>query len=200
MKLLKWLGAFAGAIVALYVIGGLFMPRVVTVERSREIAAPAAVVFAEVADLRRQTEWLPWQSIDPSYEYSFGEESGGVGAWYAWQSERSGAGKYTLREVVPARRIVYELEYDNLDDREATTGTWTFTALADDRTAVTWSLTHEAVGITERWVNAFLPTALSSVFDDGLQALAERAERAAAAAVTDPTAAVPEAAAGITTP
>jgi uncharacterized protein YndB with AHSA1/START domain len=187
MKPLKILGAVVGVAVALYVVIGLFMPRIVTVERSREIAAPVDIVFAEVADLRRLTEWLPWRTIDSSYEYSYGEASTGVGAWYAWQSRDSGAGKYTLREIVPSQKIVYELEFDGLDDRAATVGTWTFAAPASDRTAVTWQLVHEAAGLGERWANAFLPSALGSVFDEGLQALAERSE-ALAAAVTEPVA------------
>lgn len=185
MKPLKILGAVVGVVVALYVVIGLFMPRVVTVERSREIAAPVEIVFGEVADLRRQTEWLPWRTIDPSYEYSFGEVTTGVDAWYAWQSRDSGAGKYTLREVVPLKKIVYELEFDGLDDRAATVGTWIFAAPASDRTAVTWQLVHEAAGLGERWANAFLPSALGSVFDQGLQELAARAE-AMAAAATEP--------------
>lgn len=178
MKALKILGLLLGGLVAVFVVGGLFMPQTATVDRSLEIAAPIAVVFEEVADLERQQGWLPWKAMDPSMETSFGAVTRGVGAWYAWRGDKSGAGKLTVTALEEPTRMDYEMAFEGESGQAS--GTWTFEPLTDDRTRATWGFVNEADSLFGRWFNAFLPGMLGPQFESGLAALKTIAESRAA--------------------
>lgn len=178
MKAQKILGLLLGGLAAVFVGGGLFVPQTATLERSLEIDAPIAVVFEEVADLEHQHGWLPWKAKDPSVETRLGAIKRGVGAWYAWRGDKSGAGKLTVTALDEPLWMKREIAFDSESGQAS--GTWTFEPLADGRTRATWSLVHVADSLFGRWFNAFLPGMLGPQFEDGLAALKTIAESRAA--------------------
>ena len=60
----------------LFVGAGLFLPRDWEVERTLVIAAPAAVIHAELEDLRAWRRWSPWPPAgEADVELRFGGRS-----------------------------------------------------------------------------------------------------------------------------
>jgi uncharacterized protein YndB with AHSA1/START domain len=87
-------------------------PDTYTVERSTEIAAPAAVVFDQLDDFRSFAEWSPWDKLDPDMQKTFDGPQSGVGASYSWQgNDEVGKGRMTIVESQPPSAIDYKLEF-----------------------------------------------------------------------------------------
>lgn len=106
--------------VALAAIGFL-LPRVVTVERSTVIAAPAEKVFGYVNSLRRANEWSPWAERDPEMKLTFDGPDEGVGAKMAWTSDNPdvGTGSQEIVESVPYERVRVALDFGDMGDGNA---------------------------------------------------------------------------------
>ena len=82
------------------------------VERSIVVKAPAATVFAAVSDLRRFSEWSPWEKRDPNMKKTLTEATSGVGASYAWQGNKEvGTGKMTITESQAPSFVRERLEF-----------------------------------------------------------------------------------------
>ncbi len=95
MKILKYLGYAILTIIAI----SFFLPGRVIMERSIEIAAPAAKIYAETNDLKHWNDWSPWSKIDPNTKYSFSQPTTtGEGAYFNWSSENRnvGSGQQTI--------------------------------------------------------------------------------------------------------
>src|SRR5688572_21946770 len=68
------------------------------VTRSGKIAAPPAVVFAQVNDFDKWEAWSPWAKIDPAMKKTI-EGPAGVGASYHWVGNSDvGEGRMTITE------------------------------------------------------------------------------------------------------
>ncbi len=120
---------------------GLLLPRHVTVERSTEIAAPAAAIYPYTSDLKLFNEWSPWAQIDPNTEFTFSGTQSGQGARMSWRSDNPsvGAGSMEITEAVPDRLVRTSLDFgpqgtamsfirlDPMEDEARTVVTWGFT-------------------------------------------------------------------------
>ncbi|MFL5311073.1 MAG: SRPBCC family protein [Myxococcales bacterium] len=72
------------------------------VSRSAAIAAPAPIVYAQVADFRQWEKWSPWAKLDPSMKTTFEGPTAAPGSSYTWSgNDKVGEGKMT---IVAARR------------------------------------------------------------------------------------------------
>ncbi len=103
------------ALVALVVVLGAVIsmqPDSYRVERSANIEAPADVVFAHAADLRKFNEWSPWSEFDPNMKMTYSEKTSGVGASYEWQgNDQVGHGKMTITESQAPTSYKIDLEF-----------------------------------------------------------------------------------------
>ncbi len=132
-------------LIAIAVITVAFVIVVVTrpadfrVTRSTAVSAPAAVVFAQVNDLRQWKAWSPWEKMDPALKRTFEGPSAGTGASYSWAGNKKvGEGRMTIMESRPNDLIRIKLEF--LKPFKAT-HTAEFAFKADgNQTAVTWSM------------------------------------------------------------
>lgn len=107
----KVLIAFA-AIVAIFLIVAALQPNTFRISRSATMAAPPEVVFAEVNDFHQWGAWNPWQKIDPAAKYTYSGAESGEGAKFAWDgNDDVGAGRMTITDSEPPRRIQIELEF-----------------------------------------------------------------------------------------
>lgn len=70
------------------------------ISRNTLIDAPAAEVYARIADLRRWRDWSPWENLDPDLTRDYSGAASGVGARYAWSGNKK-AGRGTM-EIVAA--------------------------------------------------------------------------------------------------
>ena len=82
------------------------------VERSAEINAAPEKIFPLIAELQAWQSWSPWEGLDPELKRSYSGASGGVGAVYAWEGNRSvGQGRMEITESVQPSRITLKLEF-----------------------------------------------------------------------------------------
>jgi Polyketide cyclase / dehydrase and lipid transport len=118
------------------------------VARTAAIAAPAAVVFAQVNDFHNWRAWKPWAKLDPALKETYEGPPAGVGASYAWAgNDEVGEGRMTLTESRPSDLIRIKLEFLK-PFRATNTAEFTFEA-EGDHTVVTWSMTGQNTFMTK---------------------------------------------------
>ena len=82
------------------------------VTRSATIAAPAAVLFAQVNDLHKWDAWSPWAKLDPAMKQTHEGSPAGVGAIYSWAGNKEvGEGRMTILESRADELIRIKLEF-----------------------------------------------------------------------------------------
>lgn len=155
-------------------IVGSVLPKDYAVERSIVIDAPQDVVFEQVVDLRLQEGWSPWKAHDPTMKWSFGDSARGEGALYAWKSENSGSGQYTITEVEGTGRLVAKVVFDDVGE---SIGTWTFVPEGEG-TRVTWGFTGRTGGVIGGYYALMMDSMVGAAFDEGLAGLKAQAEAA----------------------
>lgn len=173
-KILKIIGLIVGAIFAVFVIGGLFIPKTTSLSRSIEIDATPEKVFPYVSDLKLFTSWNPWAQMDPDAKMTFTENTNGVSASYSWDGEKVGAGSMTHTRVEAPRLVESKLEF-----QEEGTASATFQLeAAGAGTKVTWSFTSDAPNLLDRWMGLMISAMLAPQYEQGLAKLKEMVEAA----------------------
>ena len=109
------------------------------ITRSTTIAAPPAVVFAQVNDFHKWDAWSPWAKLDPAMKQTHEGASAGPGAIYTWSGNKDvGEGRMTLTESRANELIRIKLEFLK---PFATVNTTEFSFMPEGtQTAVTWSM------------------------------------------------------------
>ena len=169
--------------VLLLLLVGIIMsrPSTFTVSRSKTIAAPPAIVFAQVSDFHKWADWSPWEKLDPNMQKTYGGPESGTGATYEWSGSGDvGKGKMT---ITSAANDNVEIDLEFIEPFPAKNKTVISLKPAGEGTDVTWSMSGE---------NNFLGKAMSLVmdmdrmigtdFDKGLESLSMVSMSAAAAA------------------
>lgn len=137
-KGIKIIGAL-GVVVLVFVGVVLTRPAAFHIERSANIAAPPARVFAHVNDFHKWSAWSPWEKLDPAMKKSYEGAPSGVGAIYAWTgNNKVGQGRMTIEKSVEPTEVQVKLEFIK---PFAATNTATFTfAPAAGGTRATWAM------------------------------------------------------------
>lgn len=138
------------------------------VERSREIAAPLAEVYAAVADFATWPGWCPWLEHDPAIVLQL------AGQRCSWRAAPAGDYEIVQRIAEPGRRIVQRI-VSREPFRYAGQMHWEFTE-RDGRTLVTWRIK----GRVAFALRAFMTTVRGALELDlryGLDKLAGQLER-----------------------
>ena len=100
----------AGA-VGLVLLLASFRPDTFRVERSVAIKAPADKIYPHLTDFRAWEAWSPWEKKDPAIRRDFSGAPSGVGAAYAWQSDKVGHGRMEIAETRPASDLRIKLDF-----------------------------------------------------------------------------------------
>jgi len=161
------------------------------VERSATVAAPPAVVYAQVADFGRWAQWSPWAKLDPAMKTTLTGAPASVGHGYAWAgNDKVGEGRMTITEVAPGQRVGIKLEF--LKPFASTSPSSFSLAPEGAGTRVTWKMTGTN-GFVEKAFTLFMDfeKMIGADFDKGLSQLKAVAEAEARQAPA-PTAAAPE--------
>ena len=129
-----------GAIVVILLIVVGMQPTDFQIQRSARIAAPAAIVFDQVNDLRKWEAWSPWDKIDPQLKRTYEGSPSGKGAIYRWVgNNKVGQGGMTIEESRPAELVKIKLEF--VKPFTCTNAVnFTFKPQGDE-TEVTWTMT-----------------------------------------------------------
>lgn len=132
--------AILAAIAAVLVIIIAVQPSSFRVARSATMAAPPAVVFAQVNDFQKWQAWSPWAKLDPAAKNTFEGPAAGTGAIFRWAGNNDvGEGKMTIVESRPRELVRFRLEFykpmAGICDAE-----FTFKPVGD-QTTVAWTMT-----------------------------------------------------------
>jgi Polyketide cyclase / dehydrase and lipid transport len=127
------------AIIAIFLIYVALRPADFRVERSVTLSAPAAVLFEQVNNHHKFTEWNPFMKLDPNVKNTYSGPESGVGAVCSWEGNSNiGAGSATIIESKPG-----ELVRERMDWKRPMEGTstvdFTFKPVGD-KTVVTWAM------------------------------------------------------------
>lgn len=137
MSVLKKIGIVLGALLILFLVLGIFMPKKAIISKSLTIEAPANYVFNIVNDFKTNPEWNPWVQDDPEMKLSYGAKTSGVGASYSWTSKASGNGSASYTNVVENKSIEALLNFDGMDPSKYS---FNFEPKGPNETEVTWSM------------------------------------------------------------
>lgn len=186
MRLLKRLALALGALLALVLLVGMFLPSTWHTERSIEIEASPSTLLSLVDTPRRWMDWAPWNKERyPKMSVTYEGPERGVGAGWSWTGEDSGKGRMTMRTSDPDRGVEFDLQFEDYNPAK---GALLFRS-EGDRTTVTWSMSGDSGNNpVARCFALLMDSMLQKDFDAGLtklKALAEAQEttrKAAAAA------------------
>lgn len=164
-------------IIAGFVAFAATRPGSYRVERSARMDAPAAIVFAQLEDLRAWSAWSPWEGKDPLMTKTFEGPAKGVGAGYMWQgNDKVGEGKMTITDSRPPSDVKLRLEFIKPFAAVATTELTVQPDSAGSCT-VTWAM-EGTNNLIAKMFGLFMnmDTMIGNDFDKGLAALKQLAE------------------------
>lgn len=102
-----------GALLALIVVVGLFLPRYTRVELVETIDAGPGTVFALINDLERGAAWSPLLDADPNAQVAYSGPPRGVDASMQWDGAIAGSGEQKITESEPYRRVAIVMNPGN---------------------------------------------------------------------------------------
>lgn len=181
MKALKILFIAAVALVGLFVIVGLMLPREVHVERTTLIDAPKEQVFPLVSGFARFNEWSPWADLDPEATYVLSGPEQGIGARMEWHSDKPevGSGAQEVVAIQPGREVRVRLSFEG----QGEAGSTMLLAGGTDSTRATWSFDMDlGMNPVMRWMGLMIDGPIGADYEKGLSRLKALAEAEAAAA------------------
>jgi hypothetical protein len=170
MKVLKILGLFILAIVALFLIIPLFLANSYSVEKSIEIKAEKAIVQDYMKHFSNFDNWSPWSEMDPDMEIEITGVDGTVGAEYYWKgNDDVGEGKMQIAKITD-NEIKIDLTF--IEPFEAKSPTVYKFSDSENGTTVSWYMEGE---MSYPW-NVFMifmdmEEAIGKDFDHGLKRL-----------------------------
>ena len=127
-------------IVVVFLVVVAMQPSGFRVTRSATIAAPPAVVFPHVNELKKWEPWSPWMKLDPAAKSTFDGPPAGKGAAMSWAGNNEvGEGRMTITESRPNEQVRFHLEFYK-PMAGASDAEFTFKPQGS-QTEVTWTMT-----------------------------------------------------------
>ena len=165
------------AAIALLLIYAATRPDHFRVSRTSVIKAPAPKVYALINDLKLFNTWNPWEKKDPSVKGSYAGAASGVGAAYAWNSRKVGAGRMEITDSVVPSRVAMRLDFLK-PFKACNTAEFTLQAEGENTTIVTWSMAGPSPYITKLMGVIFnMDRMIGKDFEAGLADLKTLTER-----------------------
>ncbi len=160
------------ALVAAILGYGFTLPDTFRVERSATIAAPVAVVFAQVNNFHKWEAWSPWAKLDPRAKNSFEGPEAGEGAVFRWDgNDEVGKGAMTITAVKPDERITLRLDFEKpMKDTSITDFVF---EPEGDTTGVTWTMSGQHQNVFQKLICKVLNVEkmIGDKFEEGLVSL-----------------------------
>lgn len=177
--MLKTVLKVVGALIAVFVAVGVFLPSTYKVARSTTIKAPAGLVFELINNLKMSESWSPWGEGDASMKITYSGPAAGVGAKGAWTSKDSGVGNQTITKSEPNSLVEIALDFGDQGQGSAAY------QLEPEGEAlkVTWSMQGDVgFSLVGRYFALGMDSMLAPYFEKGLAKLKQVSERKAAEA------------------
>ena len=136
------IGAVMLTAVVILLLIALSRPSHFSVDRSIDIASPAAKIFSILEDLKLQRQWSTWDQMDPAMKRNYSGADRGVSATYEWDSKKMGAGRQKITAVEPNAKINIDLDF--FRPFRASNKTEFLLKPAGNGTTVTWKMAGPA--------------------------------------------------------
>ncbi len=162
LKIFLWVVA---GLLAIVLIGALFLPSETKLERTIVIDSKPATIYKQVACLKNWDPWSPFKEGISDMKYS-GAECG-EGAIQTW-ADKNMSGKQAITKALENEYLKTELDFQQGD---VSLSEWKFEAQGE-QTKVTWTFSSKAGYPLGRWINytLVLPM-LTESYEKGLSAL-----------------------------
>lgn len=163
----------AGIILVLFVLLLLAAPAKVHIERSREIRAPAPVVWEHIVKLEKFGAWSNWWKNDPAAAFRRDGVNGAARASSSWKGQKLGEGKLELVFLLPYSEVrqrlsLYEPFEYSYDIRYRL-------AEKDSITLVTWAM-DASYSRPQNVLGLFMKSSMERDLAQGLENLQSIAE------------------------
>lgn len=175
MKFLKVLGIIIVALAVIILVGGMFLPKDYTVNRSITIKASDSVIYNNIANLNEFYKWNPWAKMEPTAKTTITGTVGQPGHVYAWKGDETGSGQMTIKKVAPNKEVDVEMKF--IEPWEDTADIKFSLTPETDGNKVTWSMSGKH-NIISKWMCVFvsMDSMIGKDFESGLKALKEKSE------------------------
>lgn len=163
-------------LIAIILIGGLFLPKTFSVSRSTNITASDTVVYKNIADFNNFLQWNAWSKMDPKAKVDISGTPEQVGHTYHWTGEESGEGEMLLSEVTPYSVVKMDMKF--IKPWESSSNVGFNLAKEGANTNVTWTMQGEH-NIISKWMCVFMDMdkMIGKDFEAGLKSLKEMSEK-----------------------
>jgi hypothetical protein len=140
MKIVKYIFAALGILLAVLLLTGLFLPKEYALSRTVTIQRSNADVYNYVKYLKNQANYNVWAQMDPNQINTYTGEDGQVGFTSAWKSEIDsvGAGSQTIVAMNEGTSIDYEIIFTEPFESTMQTA-MLFEPLDSNSTKLTWN-------------------------------------------------------------
>jgi effector-binding domain-containing protein len=170
-----------GILFAVFLSGGMLLPRNVHVERSIEIERPASTVFVLLNGYGMFTSWSPWAARDPDAVYEYSGPASGVGARMNWSGDPRlvGNGWQEITGSEPYSMVRTHLDFDQQGQADA----YFQISEAGSGVHLTWGFDTDLLkgqsflgGIIAKYFGLFFDQWIGSDYEQGLTNLKVFAE------------------------
>ncbi len=136
MKALKYIILLLLILIIGFAIYVAVQPSDYEVNRTRDMEAPAAMIFQNISDFKNWEEWSAWVENDPDLKITYPENTKGVGGNYSWE-DKDGVGTMRTIAMNPFEDIQQEMQFG---DFEPSSIEWKFKSMDDGKTKVSWTM------------------------------------------------------------
>lgn len=171
MKTLRTLALIGVSLLAIAIVGGLFLPSTARVQRTATIDAPEHVVFAAVNTLKLWPSWAAWFRYDTTAAVHCDGPPSGAGATMHWQSShgRLGNGVLTVTQATPSSSVSFTFA---MDGQRSTPASLRFVDAGNGRTTATWDMEADfGFNLFARWFGLFFDRMVGPDFEQSLASL-----------------------------
>jgi hypothetical protein len=175
MKFLKAFLMIIISLVAIIVIGSLFLPKNYSVSRSINIAASDTLIYNNIADFNEFKTWNPWYKMEPTAKLTISGTSKQANHLYEWVGKETGSGAMKITEVKPYVLVKIELKF--IEPFESIAATQFDIKNEGNENKVIWSMRGEN-NLISKWMGVFMSMddMIGKNFEDGLKSLKEKSE------------------------
>jgi len=167
MKFVKGLLYTLVALVALFLIVAIFLPKESKMEFTIDINAPADIVFTQVNSLQNWEHWSPFTENMVNMKSTYKGPTEGVGNQHIWKSDKENG---EMKIVVSESNKHIETALDFYENGQGK-GYWNF-AENNGQTHVVWGFIVDDLDYpVARWVGLFFDKMMAPIFNKGLNNL-----------------------------
>lgn len=147
------------------------------IERSVQVNASPAKIFAVLQDFRLFEHWSPWEKLDPKMQKTFEGETGAPGSYYHWAGNKEvGEGTMTILDAQKDEGVDLRLEFFRPFASQATVR-WSIAPTGDGSQIVTWTMKGKHASFMAKAFSTMMSSMLTKNFDEGLARLKEYCEK-----------------------